>query len=72
MMAYSAVLSPYALNVSGGIFMDSENGTASNAIWAVAMIIIVAMIVGGVYYVVRTSGTTTPKKVDVDITVPAR
>lgn len=52
-------------------FMNSDGNTGSNAIWAVAMIIIVAMIVGGAYYIVRMSGST-PKKVDIDVTVPAR
>lgn len=47
------------------------NGTASNAIWAVAMIIIVALIAGAVYYSgILTGGST--KKVDVDVSVPAR
>lgn len=50
--------------------MDNEDNTASNAIWAVAMIIIVAMIVGGVYYVVRTGSSQ--KKVDINVTAPAR
>ena len=52
-------------------FMDSENNTGSNAVWAVAMIIIVALIVGGIYYVVRMGGVT-PKKVDINVTAPAR
>ena len=52
--------------------MDGEERTASSAIWAVAMIIIVAMIVGGVYYIVRMGGPATPKKVDIDVSVPAR
>lgn len=51
--------------------MAEGEGTASNAIWAVALIIIVAMIVGVVYY----SGilkTTQKKEIDVDISIPAR
>ena len=47
------------------------NGTASNAIWAVAMIIIVALIAGAVYYSgIMTGGSN--KKVDIDVSVPAR
>ena len=52
------------------IFM-SEEGTGSNAIWAVAMIIIVAMIIGGVFYVTKMGGVT-PKKVDINVTAPVR
>ena len=50
--------------------MEQES-TSSSAIWAVAMIIIVALIVGGVYYIVRTGGPATPRKVDIDVSVPA-
>ena len=48
---------------------DGE-GAASSAIWAVAMIIIVAMIAGAVYYsgILRKSPTT--NKVDVEVSVP--
>jgi flagellar biogenesis protein FliO len=49
-----------------------EESTSSSAIWAVAMIIIVALIVGGIFYMVRMGGPATPKKVDVDVTVPSR
>ena len=51
--------------------MSEENGTASNAIWAVAMVIIVAMIVGVVYYsgVLKSS----PKKeIEINVTAPSR
>ena len=49
---------------------DNGEGAASNAIWAVAMIIIVAMIAGAVYYsgILRKSPTT--NKVDVEVSVP--
>jgi hypothetical protein len=46
--------------------MAEDNSTGSNAIWAVAMIIIVAMIAGAVYYSGMLSGT---KKHDVDVEV---
>ncbi len=51
--------------------MSEENGTASNAIWAVALVIIVALIVGVVYYsgILKQS----PKKeVDINVTAPSR
>jgi hypothetical protein len=51
--------------------MADEEGTASNAIWAVAMVIIVAMIIGGVYYVTQMRGPA-EKKVDINVTAPAR
>jgi hypothetical protein len=47
------------------------NGTASNAIWAVAMIIIVALIAGAVYYSGILGGSQ-KKQIDVDVSVPAR
>ena len=48
---------------------DGGSGAASSAIWAVAFLIIVGLIVGAVYYsgILRSSPT---KKVDVDISVP--
>ena len=46
------------------------NGTGSNAIWAVALIIIVAIIAGVVFYSGAFTGGT--KKVDVDVSVPSR
>ncbi len=52
--------------------MDNGESTGSNAIWAVALVIIVAMIVGVVYYSgILKSG---PKKstVDINVTAPAR
>jgi hypothetical protein len=54
------------------VVRDADNGesTANSAIWAVAMIIIVALIAGAVYYsgILRTSPAK--QKVDVDISVP--
>ncbi len=49
--------------------MSEENGTASNAIWAVAMIIIVAIIAGVVYYSGVLNRKPTPAKTDVEIKV---
>lgn len=51
--------------------MADGEGTGSNAIWAVAMIIIVAMIVGVIYYSGVLTGTQ-KKEIDVDVSVPAR
>ena len=38
--------------------MNEENTTASNAVWAIAMVIIVAIIAGTIYYsgILRTGG----------------
>ncbi len=51
--------------------MSEENSTGSNLIWAVALIIITAIIAGALYY----SGflTSKPKKheIDVEVKVPA-
>ena len=51
--------------------MADGEGTASNAIWAVALIIIVAMIVGGVYYMTQMNKGS-EKKIDINVTAPAR
>jgi hypothetical protein len=51
---------------------ESGNGTAGNAIWAVAMIIIVAMIAGVVYYSGILKGGSQKKEVDIDVTLPSR
>ena len=49
--------------------MAEENGTGSNAVWAIALIIIVGIIAGVVYYSgILKSG---PKKTEVDINVSA-
>ncbi len=50
--------------------MNDENNTGSNAVWAIAFVIIIAIIGGVVYY----SGilTNSPKKdVDINVTVPS-
>ena len=52
--------------------MSEEEGTASNAIWAVALIIIVAMIVGVVYYSGILRGGTDKKEIDINVSAPAR
>lgn len=50
--------------------MSEENSTGSNFIWAVAMIIIVAMIAGAVYYSGMLTGTK-KHDIDVEVKVPA-
>lgn len=52
--------------------MSEENTTGSNAVWAIALVIIVAIIAGLVYYsgILKTS----PAKktdIDIDVSVPA-
>jgi hypothetical protein len=48
----------------------SGDGAGSSAIWAVAMIIIVAMIAGAVYYSGILKKAPAKQKVDVEISVP--
>ena len=45
--------------------------TASNAIWAVALIIIVALIAGAIYYSGILRRVPAAQKVDVEVSVPA-
>ena len=49
---------------------ESGNGTASNFIWALAMIIIVAIIAAALFYggFLGNRGT---QKIDVDVSAPA-
>ena len=49
---------------------DAEN-TGSNAIWAVALIIIVAMIVGAIIYGGKFFNANSEKKVDINVTAPS-
>lgn len=54
--------------------MADEGGgasVASNFIWAIAFVIIIALIVGALYYGGILSGKT-DKKVDINISAPAR
>ena len=50
--------------------MAEENGTGSNLIWAVTLIIIVAIIAGAVYYSGFLGGTK-KEKIDINVDVPA-
>ena len=51
--------------------MADGDSTGSNAVWAVALIIIVALVVGVIFYsgVLTNSGK---KSVDINVTAPAR
>ena len=49
---------------------DDGNNTGSNFIWAVAMIIIVAIIAGALYYSGFLSGNR-KQKIDVEVSAPA-
>lgn len=54
------------------VVADGE-GTGSNAIWAIAFVIIVAIIAGALYYsgALRRAGVPGGDKVDVEVSVPA-
>ncbi len=51
--------------------MAEENSTGSNVIWALTTIIVVAMIVGAVYYSGLLTGTK-KHEIDVEIKVPTQ
>lgn len=50
---------------------DDGNGTGSNVIWALTTIIVVAMIVGALYYSGFLGGSK-KHEIDVNISVPSR
>ncbi|MCD9187803.1 MAG: hypothetical protein LUM44_15385 [Pyrinomonadaceae bacterium] len=50
--------------------MSEENSTGSNLIWAIAMIIIVAIIAGALYYSGFLGGTK-KEKIDINISAPS-
>jgi hypothetical protein len=49
---------------------DGDGGAGSNAVWAIALVIIVGLIVGAIFY----SGvlTNNKKQVDINVTAPGR
>lgn len=51
--------------------MSEENNTGNNLIWAIATIIIVAIIAGAVYFTVLQGGKTPAKDINVEIKAPA-
>ena len=50
--------------------MSEENSTGNNLIWAVTLIIVVALIVGALYYSGFLGGTK-KQKVDVEVSAPS-
>ena len=52
----------------------SEDGesTSSSAIWAVALIIIVAIVMGALYYGGVLSGKPKKESIEVNVSVPSR
>jgi hypothetical protein len=50
--------------------MSEENSTGSNFIWAVTLIIIVAIIAGALYYSGFLGGTK-KEKIDINVTAPS-
>ena len=53
---------------------DDDNSTGTNMIWAVAMIIIVAIIAGALYFSGALSGRRNQpsQKIDVEVSAPSR
>ncbi|HBE81438.1 MAG: hypothetical protein JNK51_13695 [Blastocatellia bacterium] len=52
--------------------MAEENGTGSNAVWAIALVVVVAIIAGVVYYSgVLRSKPAKERDIDINVTVPA-
>lgn len=53
--------------------MSDENSTGNNLIWAITMIIVVAIIGAAIYFLVlKTDMKPKDTKIDVDVSVPAR
>ena len=52
------------------MFMADGDSAGSNAVWALALVIIVGLIVGAIFYsgVLTNSGT---KKVDINVSAPS-
>jgi hypothetical protein len=53
---------------------DDDNSTGTNMIWAVAMIIIVAIIAGAIYYsgALRGRRSEPSQKIEVEVSAPSR
>ncbi len=53
--------------------MSEENNTGNNFIWAITLLIIVAIIVGALYYSGFLSGNKkSTEKIDINVTAPSR
>jgi len=59
--------------VDGGGGGGGGNGTGSNAVWAIAFVIIVSLIVGALYYsgALKRLTNPQPQKVNVEVSAPA-
>ena len=51
--------------------MSEENSTGNNLIWAVTLIIVVALIAGALYYSGFLGGTKKQQKIDVEVSAPS-
>ena len=51
--------------------MSEENSTGNNLIWAVTLIIVVALIAGALYYSGFLGGATKKQNIDVEVSAPA-
>lgn len=51
--------------------MSEENSTGSNMVWALALIVIVAIMAGTLYYGGFLNGGTAKQEIDVDVKVPS-
>lgn len=52
-------------------YMSEENTTGSNAVWAIALVIIVAIIAGLIYYSGILKSKPSKTEIDVDVSIPA-
>ena len=61
-------------SINRRIYMADDNSTGTNMIWAIAMIIIVAIIAGALYYSGALSGrrANPTQKIDVEVSAPSR
>ncbi len=51
--------------------MEEREGVGVNLIWAITMLIAVALIAGAIYYTGIIGGGSQDKKIDVEIDVPS-
>ena len=58
-----------------GVPVETDGGAASSAIWAIAFIVIIGMIVGALYYsgaLRRITSPQQPQKINVEVAAPAQ
>lgn len=51
--------------------MSEENSTGSNAVWAIALVVIVAIIGGLIFYSGILKTSPNKKQVDINVTAPS-